>query len=190
MYDYSSMPEVVSPNSSPNNTWVMNTALFDANSSQLSLYQNGAFVGSTSSNIWNSANNPTTIGAWGIGSCSPSMGCFFNGKIDDIKIYDVALTSCDVDSLYNIPNPTTVGFSYNNIDENIKIFPNPASNILTIECPQSAVIEITDIQGQLIESINTTCSKTIIDVTSFPKGIYFIHATTQNSIATNKFIKD
>jgi hypothetical protein len=26
MYDYSSMPEVVSPNSSPNNTWVMNTA--------------------------------------------------------------------------------------------------------------------------------------------------------------------
>ena len=77
-----------------------------------------------------------------------------------------------------------------NNENHIAVYPNPTANNLIIESPQDAVVEITNIQGQLIKTLTAKGNKINIDVSAFPKGIYFIHATTQNSIATNKFIKD
>jgi hypothetical protein len=73
---------------------------------------------------------------------------------------------------------------------NLSVYPNPTTNNLIIESPQSAVIEITDVQGQLIKTLTSTDNKTIIDVSAFASGVYFIKATTEKGVVIKKFIKE
>jgi hypothetical protein len=73
---------------------------------------------------------------------------------------------------------------------NIVVYPNPATNSLTIESPQNGVIEITNIQGQLIKSFMATSNKTSIDVSAFPSGVYIIEVKTEKGIEVCKFVKE
>jgi hypothetical protein len=77
-------------------------------------------------------------------------------------------------------------FEYSNIvnltiqqssNQVIKLFPNPASNNITIETNTPALVQITNINGQLIQeqSINST---TTISVKDLPNGIYCIKMGT------------
>ena len=72
----------------------------------------------------------------------------------------------------------------------ISVYPNPATDNLTIESPQSALIEITNIQGQLIKAFTTTGNKTNIDVSAFPSGMYVVEVKTKKGIAVKKFVKE
>jgi hypothetical protein len=74
--------------------------------------------------------------------------------------------------------------------DNINISPNPVVNSLYIEAPQSAVIEITNIQGQMIKSIAAIGIKTNIDVTAFPSGVYIVQVKTEKGVEVKKFVKD
>ncbi len=70
------------------------------------------------------------------------------------------------------------------------IFPNPTVDNLTIESLQSAVIEITNIQGQLVKTITATGNKTNIDVSALPCGVYIVQAKMEKGVAVSKFIKE
>jgi hypothetical protein len=72
----------------------------------------------------------------------------------------------------------------------ILVYPNPATINLTIETPQKAVIEITNIQGQLVKTIKATGNKTNIDVSALPGGVYIVQAKTVNGVSVSKFIKE
>lgn len=72
----------------------------------------------------------------------------------------------------------------------MNIYPNPTIDNLTIETPQSAVIEITNINGQLIETHATTGNKTNIDVSSFLCGVYIVEVKTEKGIEVKKFVKE
>jgi hypothetical protein len=86
---------------------------------------------------------------------------------------------------------STTGIEENTaINNSVSIYPNPATNNLTIESPQSATIEITNIQGQLIETLTTTSNKTNVDVTALPSGVYIVQVKTEKGIAVGKFIKE
>jgi hypothetical protein len=76
------------------------------------------------------------------------------------------------------------------IVDNFSIYPNPSTNILTIESLQNSVIEILTIKGQIIKRLNVISNKINIDISSFPSGVYIIKATTDNGITTEKFIKE
>jgi len=84
---------------------------------------------------------------------------------------------------------TTVGINEISNKE-ITIYPNPATNNITIESPQAAVIEITNIQGQLVKTITANTNKTDIDVSSFPGGVYIVEVKTDKGVSENKFIKE
>jgi hypothetical protein len=87
--------------------------------------------------------------------------------------------------------PSTVGIQETNSNEsNIMVYPNPATNDITIEYPQSAVIEITDIQGQLIKTLAATDNKTNIDVSSLSGGVYIVEVKTDKGITFKKFVKE
>lgn len=62
------------------------------------LYINGVLVNQGNvSGTFQSFSEPLYVGNWnGVEG--------FNGKVDDIRIYNRALTLCDIDSLYNLPN--------------------------------------------------------------------------------------
>jgi len=75
-------------------------------------------------------------------------------------------------------------------DNSLFIYPNPASDNISIIIPQKSEIEISNLQGQIIKRINTTEKQMTIDISGLTKGMYFIKVTTENEIITNKFIKE
>ncbi|MGD0711557.1 MAG: T9SS type A sorting domain-containing protein [Bacteroidales bacterium] len=78
----------------------------------------------------------------------------------------------------------------NNNACNIVVYPNPATNNLTIESLQNTTIEITNMQGQLVETIVTKGNKTNIDVSALASGVYVVQARTKNGVGVKKFVKE
>ena len=75
-------------------------------------------------------------------------------------------------------------------NDGIRVYPNPATDNLIIKSPQTAVIEITNIQGQLIKTLIATSNKTNIDVSAFPSGVYVVEVKTEKEVEVKKFIKE
>ena len=74
----------------------------------------------------------------------------------------------------------------NNITNNFKIYPNPATNNFTIETENDIKsVEIYSIQGQ---KVSTSNSKNI-DVSNLSKGMYMVRIEdSNNAIATQKLV--
>ncbi|MCX7743278.1 MAG: T9SS type A sorting domain-containing protein [Flavobacteriales bacterium] len=102
---------------------------------------------------------------------------YFNGKIDDVRIYNRVLASNEVDSLYNEPNPSVSSIS-ELIQNQIRIYPNPATNNITMQLNQSGLLEVYSIEGQLIEVIQVNTPTITLCVQHFQKGMYIVRFTT------------
>jgi len=76
------------------------------------------------------------------------------------------------------------------INTNVSIYPNPATNNLTIETTEKSEIEISNIAGQILKTFNTTEKQTTIDVSNLPSGVYIIKAKTEKGVAVRKFVKN
>lgn len=75
-------------------------------------------------------------------------------------------------------------------NESVNVYPNPATDNLTIEASQNSAIEILNIEGQLIKSIAAVAGNTKIDVSSLNAGMYFMEIKTGKGVAVKKFIKE
>ena len=74
----------------------------------------------------------------------------------------------------------------------VKVFPNPASNLLTLQLPENTSkgeIKIYDFIGQQIFSLCLQKPLTLIDISGFESGLYIIEATSDKNIFIEKFIK-
>lgn len=108
----------------------------------------------------------------------------FNGIIDDFRIYNIPLTACDIDSLYNMTNPISVGISKLTKNEIIKVYPNPTNNVLNIANGQGNYI-ITDVFSRMVKEVSITSDNYQLNITGFKSGVYFL-VSEENSV---KFIK-
>jgi hypothetical protein len=72
----------------------------------------------------------------------------------------------------------------------ISVFPNPANDFITLSFPQKATIEILNIAGQVVRTINSDGSAVTIDLRKLSGGVYILKATTDKEIVTKKFIKE
>jgi parallel beta-helix repeat protein len=97
-----------------------------------------------------------------------------DGRID-IGAYEYGLSN----SIKEVPS--TISMS---------IYPNPATNSLTIEIVQKSEIEILNINGQTIETIYNNDTKTTIDLGNLSSGVYIIKVKTDKGTAIKKFIKN
>ena len=90
-------------------------------------------------------------------------------------------------------NETTTSVETNNTDL-ISIYPNPASNQLTIDLQGKQAIgyTISDIKGNLIENkLGNYSGQININLKSYPIGTYILELTlTNNQRITNKFVKE
>jgi RHS repeat-associated protein len=79
-------------------TWAHLVGVYDAAASTLNLYLNGVNQGSTAagSTPW-SANGPTVIGRSKYNGAGAN---YFNGSVSNVQLYDRALSSSDVSTLY------------------------------------------------------------------------------------------
>jgi len=85
---------------------------------------------------------------------------------------------------------TSVGVYEESNNALINIYPNPATDNITIETAEKASIEILNIAGQIIKTINTAVKQTSIDVSDLASGVYIIKAKTEKGVAVRKFVKE
>ena len=79
----------------------------------------------------------------------------------------------------------------NEIGHQLKIYPNPTNQSITIEGLNSGeILRIYSSFGQVVGSLdNATDEKEIFNVSHFPQGIYYIKAFNGNKSITKKFVK-
>ena len=71
----------------------------------------------------------------------------------------------------------------------MNIYPNPSNNIIHVETPQNATIEIINIQGQLLKKNSVTEKISEIDISMLQIGLYLLKATIDNKIIVKRFVK-
>lgn len=86
---------------------------------------------------------------------------------------------------------STAGITKNNL-LSFDMYPNPVSDILTVQLPtgtEKAEVSIIDYTGRLVSSKTISSNDTSIDVQSISKGIYIIRVATNAKIGVQRFIK-
>ncbi len=106
----------------------------------------------------------------------------------------------DTSAIYNF---NTIGINESFLNNNVVIFPNPASNLITIKFDATLLAAsakqdvLVDIQNELGQSIKKAGMKQLVngknemtlDIADLPNGIYFIQIKNQNTSVNKKFIK-
>tara|TARA_B110000483_G_scaffold109796_1_gene133736 strand:+ start:551 stop:1333 length:783 start_codon:yes stop_codon:yes gene_type:complete len=88
-------------------------------------------------------------------------------------------------------NVNTLG-DYENTLLSFEMYPNPVSNLLTIQLPvntEKTEVSILDLTGRLVKTKTTTTNDTSIDVQKISNGIYVVKVATRDKIGVKKFIK-
>jgi len=80
-----------------------------------------------------------------------------------------------------------VGFNENTLKNNIKVYPNPATEKINIEGVADVSLKVTDLVGKTVITESTVNS---IDVSTLTSGIYFLNVKSGNDQSVIKFIKD
>ena len=73
------------------------------------------------------------------------------------------------------------------------IYPNSASETIIIKVSNQlspfSTLQITDVSGKIILELNISSTETVIDISNYPSGIYFVKLTIDGRQLTEKFIK-
>ncbi|MDX2360503.1 MAG: T9SS type A sorting domain-containing protein [Crocinitomicaceae bacterium] len=96
-----------------------------------------------------------------------------------------------VDWVFTYTVDPTSSTHESDLDEFTSIYPNPASNELTINVSSAEQIdyELMNSYGQVVLAGNSISSSTTLDVSSFSDGIYYITVHTNSGIITKKVLK-
>ena len=74
----------------------------------------------------------------------------------------------------------------------IKIFPNPAGSIISLEIPHGNVpakLTVMNLSGLVVLTRKITGSKSQVDIGTLPAGVYFVRLTGKKSVQVGKFIR-
>ena len=170
------------------NQWSQISFSYDCLS--LKLYINGILVSQTPSSI-----QINTLGNSGvsIGDSNQANGYWYesNAKIDDIGIWNRALTQEEITGLYS-----TLSNSQNTFNNTVTIYPNPANDHITIDCGNLAnvtgyQIKIVNTLGQEVFSGAMNTQQYVVPLNTWSgTGVYFvkIYDASNNLLNTKKII--
>jgi len=92
-------------------------------------------------------------------------------------------------------NAALTGIAERNKNSLMSLFPNPASDLITIELPEAAIqttnLQIKNALGQTIKTTQLTKGnkQLEIDISDLAKGFYFVQLQSGNRLISKKFIK-
>lgn len=160
------------------NEWEHYVGVYTANT--MTFYRNGVLQGTTTNTHTNvsQASLPIWIGR-GV------SGNYFNGSLDDIGLWNRALTPNEIAVLYQ-STLSVDPFSASSV----KMYPNPASDFLQLEIDAQNIgtsYQIFDDLGRIVASGTMVATTTEIAVSSLKTGMYFLKIGEQTPV---KFIKN
>ncbi|MGC6429418.1 MAG: LamG-like jellyroll fold domain-containing protein [Jejuia sp.] len=144
----------------------------------------------------NSVGLPLTIGAQ-YNSQNTNYTNFFGGQIDEVSIYNRALSELEIQSVYNAGADgkciNTLSLENELIVENeIKIYPNPVKDVLNVKLNsehQNVTLEIYDALGKRVKYILKLPSASV-NVETLNSGLYFYRIKAGNKpIKLGKLMK-
>jgi len=118
----------------------------------------------------------------------------FKGVMDEIKIYDHALTPDQINTLYDsgvtATRPPVVWQ-----ENTVQLFPNPVATLLHLawdaNVNEPARVEIFDLLGRQMYTQGNLCNGSLqLDVTLWPAGIYHLIWTSSSSSSQTTFSKN
>jgi len=95
------------------NTWVHLAGTYDG--TKWNLYRNGSFVASSAPSF---GALPVDLGDWAVGSIGNGWANNFGGVVDEVAIYNTALTATQIASHYSAACPLTITRSAGNVTVN------------------------------------------------------------------------
>ena len=131
---------------------------------------------------------------------------FFQGTLDDVRLYKRVLSVTEIQKLYNgdqntelipivYPEPTLTGLEESAIAaESFKIYPNPTSDIVTIEKlangSEELAVEMVNMQGQTVLTtfLNANELSKNISISNFPKGFYVVRVQGKGQAKLTKLV--
>ena len=164
------------------NTWKHMVFTYEQSTSTVKIYLNGELK---TNGTFSSLNTSEFVVELYLGTLFNSTTQRYFGYVDDLKIYNYALTDAQVTSLYT--NNTLTVSNFNAKPLEITLFPNPTKDKFTIATvAEIATVEIYSAQGQKV----LTATQKIIDMSSLASGVYFVKIETTEKIQTiQKLVK-
>lgn len=75
-------------------------------------------------------------------------------------------------------------------DASVAVFPNPTTDFLNVSANSDLKsIELFDVQGRILQMLLPNTKETKVTMTSLPRGIYFVRATTAKGVTVQKIQK-
>lgn len=174
-----------------------NNIIFSYDGTKLKLYYNGVKIDSLSVTGNTAVNtNSLLIGCRNeMINSSCTLNDFFAGKLDDIGIWNRALTQQEITGLYNgnlcfqtitvtdtlLINTNLTGFNPVTYQNTIKIWPNPTNDHVTIDNGNLAnlighQLKISNALGQVVFQSAITQQQFYVDMSTWGgNGIYFVN---------------
>ena len=114
---------------------------------------------------------------------------FWNGKIDDIGIWNRALTTQEIYDLY--VGQITTDISQHTNENEIKIFPNPAKDLVNISLNRkgNTKLNLMDSSGRLVRTFHVSTAQSQLSLEGLESGIYFLKVEGENKLV-KKVIKE
>ena len=187
-----------------NNLWYHFTYTYSHLTNSMKVYVNGTNNTGNIIDLSTSGGSALNLGNWYVGSTAYNNE-YFKGKVDDIGMWNRALTQAEITSLYQsevscqslVINSGTLS-SYNPAvyQSTVTIYPNPANDHITIDCGILANvvgyhIEIVNTLGQVVfnQPMNTQQYNVPLNTWS-GTGVYFvkIYDASNNLLNTKKII--
>ena len=160
------------------------------------LYVDGVLKNTTGPNS-TSTWTTTTLSHLGFGHSNsiPSCAMFYKGLIDDVGMWNRALTQQEITDLFNA-NTTVTGLTSMQQVNMANIFPNPANNLVTIQYKNSSAmsgykVKMTNTLGQEVWSMPINQSSTQIDLSTLTNhNLYFVQIIDEQGkiVETQKIV--
>lgn len=130
-----------------------------------------------------SGTQPLVIGKWGYENSH-----HVSGNIDEVRIYNRALTTTEITMLCDESQFLSVNSDLK-IIEDFNIYPNPAIDIVTISLNGGEKIEILNVLGEVVLRTEVgTATVLTINVETWAKGMYVVNLLSSEGTRSKKLI--
>ena len=158
--------------------------VFVYSNNSISVYSNSSLTGT-----YNVQPLSGTTGNHNFGASLTGSDQYLNGCLDDIGIWNRALTAIEVNNLFNEGN---VGIGDQIQNNSISIFPNPAQNVINVMADNkflSEIYSIYDNTGKVVLTGKLNSQNTTIELGNLSGGIYMF-SVGENMKQSFKVIKE
>lgn len=152
-----------------------------ANDLGTSLFINGqevATYGDPDPGYWFDNMCPGSINTYIGMSSRPLNTWYFKGRIDDVRVYDCALTPAEIVDLC----PLSTAVAAHTPGARIEVFPNPTTGMVSITGLDASALTwyLTDALGRSCRLVPMRNGSMVqVDLGSYPAGLYVIQAGAQ-----------